>query len=45
VAPLRVMPVPAAHTPMNSFFSLFISGTMASDTGVSIPPKMASTFS
>src|SRR5207245_10503577 len=45
LAHFRVMPVPAAHTPMKRVFSLLTSGTIANDTGVSIPPKIAATFS
>src|SRR6201984_1743639 len=39
------MPVPAAQSPMKRVFSLLTSGTIANDTGVSIPPKIAATFS
>ncbi len=39
------MPVAAAQTPMNGFFSALAIGTMASDTGESMPPKSAATCS
>ena len=45
LAPFRVIGVPAAHGPMNGSFSWFTIGTMASDTGVSRPPKSTVTFS
>jgi hypothetical protein len=37
-----VIPVPAAHTPMKIL--LFIRGRIASETGVSMPPKSATTL-
>src|SRR5579872_4910770 len=39
LAPLRVILVAAAHTPMNGTFTELTSGTIASDTGLSMPPK------
>src|ERR1700733_6913689 len=39
------MPVPAAHTPIYTRFSLLSTGTIASDTGVSMPPTIAATSS
>ena len=44
-APFLVMPVPAAHGPMNGTFSWLAIGTMAIDTGVSRPPNSTATFS
>ena len=45
LAPFFVIGVPAAHGPMNGTFSSFTIGTIASETGVSRPPKSTATFS
>ncbi len=39
LAPLRVILVAAAQTPMKGTFAEFTRGTMASETGLSMPPK------
>ena len=43
LAPLRVMLVAAAHTPMNGTLAAFTMGTMAWLTGLSMPPNRAAT--
>ena len=43
LAPLRVMGVAAAHTPIKGIFSLLTRGTMARETGESMPPNSTAT--
>jgi len=43
--PLCVIGVPAAQTLMKGTSDVLANGTIAMETGVSIPPKNATTFS
>ena len=45
LAPFLVIGVPAAHGPMKGTFSWLVMRTIATDTGVSRPPKRTATFS